>query len=44
MTAQPASARAALWMLVSTFAFGLMAITIRLASKDIATTEIAFFS
>ena len=43
MTAQPASARAALWMLVSTFAFGLMAITIRLASKDIATTEIAFF-
>lgn len=30
-------------MLTSTFAFGLMAITIRLASSTIATTEIAFF-
>ncbi|WP_169789623.1 EamA family transporter, partial [Xanthomonas euvesicatoria] len=37
------SRRAALWMLTSTFAFGLMAITIRLASSTIATTEIAFF-
>ncbi|PPT40862.1 EamA family transporter [Xanthomonas arboricola] len=43
VTAQQASRRAALWMLTSTFAFGLMAICIRLASGTIATTEIAFF-
>jgi drug/metabolite transporter (DMT)-like permease len=38
-----APVRAAVLMLVSTFAFGLMAITIRLASDEIATTEVAFF-
>ncbi|AVQ07379.1 TPA: DMT family transporter [Xanthomonas vasicola pv. zeae] len=43
VTAAQVSRRAALWMLTSTFAFGLMAITIRLASSTIATTEIAFF-
>ncbi|RYE88831.1 MAG: EamA family transporter, partial [Oxalobacteraceae bacterium] len=43
VTAQQASRRAALWMLTSTFAFGLMAICIRLASSTTATTEIAFF-
>lgn len=44
---QPATknlhAQAALFMLASTVAFGLMAVTIRLASATIATTEIAFF-
>jgi len=38
-----AHARAALLMLGSTLGFGLMAIFIRLASKDIPTWEVAFF-
>ncbi|KAB7766488.1 DMT family transporter [Xanthomonas maliensis] len=38
-----ASVRAALWMLVSTLAFGLMVVTIRLASQQLSTSEIAFF-
>ncbi len=43
MTASPAPMRAAVWMLVSTLAFGLMAICIRLASAHTPTSEIAFF-
>jgi len=43
VTALQAPLRAALLMLVSTASFGLMAITIRFASADIATTEVAFF-
>ena len=35
--------RAALLMLASTLSFGLMAISIRLASQSLGTTEIAFF-
>ncbi|WCE04483.1 DMT family transporter [Pseudoxanthomonas sp. JBR18] len=40
---QAAPLRAALLMLASTLSFGLMAISIRLASATVETTEIAFF-
>lgn len=40
---QAAPLRAALLMLASTLSFGLMAISIRLASAAVETTEIAFF-
>ena len=40
---RPLLLRAALYMLLSTIAFGLMAVTIRLASKTESTLEIAFF-
>jgi len=40
---QAAPLRAALLMLASTLSFGLMAISIRLASAEVETTEIAFF-
>lgn len=52
MNAQPADAmptqrppllRAAIYMLLSTIGFGLMAVTIRLASRTESTLEIAFF-
>ncbi len=43
MTATPAPLRAAGLMLVSTVAFGLMTLAIRLASAELATPEIAFF-
>ncbi len=40
---RPPLLRAALYMLLSTIAFGLMAVTIRLASRSESTLEIAFF-
>lgn len=40
---RPPLLRAALYMLLSTVGFGLMAVTIRLASKTESTLEIAFF-
>lgn len=43
MNPAPVPLRAALLMLLSTLSFGLMAITIRYASAEIATSEIAFF-
>ena len=43
MRSPPAHLRAAMLMLASTLTFGLMAVVIRLASADLATTEIAFF-
>jgi drug/metabolite transporter (DMT)-like permease len=44
VTATPAAPmRAAMLMLASTLSFGLMAITIRLASQSLETTEVAFF-
>ena len=43
MTSTGTPLRAAALMLASTLAFGLMAVSIRLSSASVATTEVAFF-
>ena len=43
LSAQPAPIRAALLMLGSTMAFGMMAVAIRLATAYVPTPEVAFF-
>lgn len=43
LSAQPAPIRAALLMLCSTMAFGMMAVAIRLATTYVPTQEVAFF-
>jgi drug/metabolite transporter (DMT)-like permease len=43
LSSQPAPVRAALLMLGSTLAFGMMAVAIRLATADVPTQEVAFF-